>query len=664
MGYLKTAGAPLRLPELRKVINYIKKHGIIQFCNIFGLYKDKKAVPSEALKWGDETEYHLLYFDHGAKRAKLLLNAKEFQDAFNETASKSLGPEKNLLLQPEYGAWMLEAIPKGPHDKIAIKDLVSLESYFKARVDSINNYLRQFGTIGISRVVAYPMMGMGDYATRFTKEELMNKFSTANPPVVPIEEEKHESTAEEAELLPLTTSANKYSQSIFTWDAAINPHPRFPTLTRNIRERRGNKVSIKIPLFIDEFTKIPSVPTEDCPYPGYIYMDSMQFGMGCCCLQLTFAARSINHARYLHDQLLALSPILSALSASSPIYRGHLADIDLRCTVISQGVDDRTEAERNFKNPAYVHKSRYSHNSHYISRHESIMPHHNDSPVFQVDPELCKMLHAAGVDERLAYHIASLFVRDPLVVYEKAIELDDTKTTAHFENLQSTNWNSIRFKPPPSIESDIGWRVEFRPMDIQITEYENACLTAIVALLVKLLTEFNVNFIVPMSMCDENMERAHKRNAILEQKFYFRKNVVPCKNYKGNMLKKTDFLKSCDKEPVQKEIVEEMTIEEILGGKEGYIGIFPLISELLEKEEGDTEKIKEYMEFLLGRAKGKYRTGAKYIRDFVRNHPEYKKDSMINERINYDLLCHLEELGKSTIPPREVYSRFPKQDQG
>lgn len=35
-----------------------------------------------------------------------------------------------------------------------------------------------------------------------------------------------------------------------------------------------------------------------------------------------------------------------ALTAYSPIYRGRLADIDTRWTVISQSVDDRTEAER------------------------------------------------------------------------------------------------------------------------------------------------------------------------------------------------------------------------------------------------------------------------------------------------------------------------------
>lgn len=33
------------------------------------------------------------------------------------------------------------------------------------------------------------------------------------------------------------------------------------------------------------------------------------------------------------------------------------------------------------------------------------------------------------------------------------------------QNIQSTNWQSLRFKPPPP-NSNIGWRVEFRPMEV------------------------------------------------------------------------------------------------------------------------------------------------------------------------------------------------------
>lgn len=41
---------------------------------------------------------------------------------------------------------------------------------------------------------------------------------------------------------------NSASRSLFFPDEAIYPaHPRFRTLTRNIRERRGEKVAINVP---------------------------------------------------------------------------------------------------------------------------------------------------------------------------------------------------------------------------------------------------------------------------------------------------------------------------------------------------------------------------------------------------------------------------------
>jgi len=60
-------------------------------------------------------------------------------------------------------------------------------------------------------------------------------------------------------------------------------------------------------------------------------------------------------------------------------------------------------------------------------------------------------------------------VRDPVPAYSEEFNwdlIDDEEIVAHFENLQSTNWNSMRFKPPPNKKSEIGWRVEFRSPDI------------------------------------------------------------------------------------------------------------------------------------------------------------------------------------------------------
>lgn len=50
-----------------------------------------------------------------------------------------------------------------------------------------------------------------------------------------------------------------------------------------------------------------------------IHMDAMAFGMGCCCLQTTFQARSMPESRYLFDQLAVLAPIMVCfLSSASP----------------------------------------------------------------------------------------------------------------------------------------------------------------------------------------------------------------------------------------------------------------------------------------------------------------------------------------------------------
>lgn len=38
------------------------------------------------------------------------------------------------------------------------------------------------------------------------------------------------------------------------------------------------------------------------------------------------------------------------------------------------------------------------------------------------------------------------------------------------QNIQSTNWQTMRFKPPPP-NSNIGWRVEFRPMEVWTGNY-------------------------------------------------------------------------------------------------------------------------------------------------------------------------------------------------
>ena len=66
------------------------------------------------------------------------------------------------------------------------------------------------------------------------------------------------------------------------------------------------------------------------------------------------------------------------------------------------------------------------------------------------------------------------------------------------QNIQSTNWQSMRFKPPPP-NSTIGWRVEFRPLEVQLTEFENAAFVVFVVLLTRAILSFKLNFYIPIS---------------------------------------------------------------------------------------------------------------------------------------------------------------------
>jgi len=122
-----------------------------------------------------------------------------------------------------------------------------------------------------------------------------------------------------------------------------------------------------MPLYQDKKTSNEKTYCE--PIPGQIYMDAMHYGMGCSCLQITYEAQNINNARFLYDCFVPFTPIMSALSASAPIYKGKLSSYDLRWQVIEQSVDCRSPAERDPNNPKYLEKSRYSPVSHYISNH-------------------------------------------------------------------------------------------------------------------------------------------------------------------------------------------------------------------------------------------------------------------------------------------------------
>ena len=47
-------------------------------------------------------------------------------------------------------------------------------------------------------------------------------------------------------------------------------------------------------------------------------------------------------------------------------------------------------------------------------------------------------------------------------------------------------------------------------------------------------------------------------------------------------------------------------------------------------------------------------TGAQWMRKFIRSHPKYKKDSVVSDEINYDLLCAMDKITKGEMKCPEL----------
>ena len=55
---------------------------------------------------------------------------------------------------------------------------------------------------------------------------------------------------------------------------------------------------------------------------------------------------------------------------------------------------------------------------------------------------------------------------------------------------------------------------------------------------------------------------------------------------------------------------------------------------------------------------GELITTARYIREFVTKHPDYKHDSIINDTVNYDLIKRCDDITRGTIQCSEMLMRY------
>ncbi|KAJ5668570.1 Glutamate-cysteine ligase catalytic subunit [Penicillium maclennaniae] len=626
-------GTALEWPEAKKKADQVRQWGIEQ---LLANWRRARGKERDALLWGDEVEYLVVAFDDTAKKSRLSLAQADIlkslardEALWKSGGSKNARREEPPHFHPEFGRFMLEATPGSPWG-IGFKDLLKVESNMKWRREIAKAHMAP--NESPLTLTTFPRLG--------TKDDYIQPYYPPSGPAL---------------------------RSQFVPDEIANPHIRFPTLAANIRSRRGRKVELNVPVFKDVNTpspfKDPSVnydlhiwPEDDDVRNGaakddHVYMDAMAFGMGSCCLQITFQAKNMTEGRKLYDQLSPLGPVLLALTAATPIYKGFLVDTDVRWNQISRAP---------LKNDRWrIPKSRYASNSTYISQDPRLRKEYLD-PDLVVDEDIKKRLIEGGMDDVLATHFAHLFIRDPLVIFSEDLEELDLEKGDHFENLQSTNWQHMRFKPPPS-GSDIGWRVEFRPMEIQITDFENAAFSIFIVLITRAILSFDLNFYIPIPLTTENMETAHARNAVLDKKFYFRKDPFPRRVPKTPQQSANGSTFSSNTSsavntpppspplgPVETEY-ELMSISDIINGcPDGlFPGLVPLVESYLDSVNVDVETrcfLASYLDLIRKRADGTLWTGARWIREFVAKHPSYKHDSVVSEEITYDLVKAVEEM--------------------
>ncbi|PYH70364.1 glutamate--cysteine ligase [Aspergillus vadensis CBS 113365] len=647
--HLKALGTALDWPEAKKRADQVRKWGIEQ---LLANWHRAKGKERNALLWGDEVEYLVVAVDDESKKARLSLAQADILKSLAEdeaswkegtsplSQNKEHEGEEPPHFHPEFGRFMLEATPGKPWG-IDFKDLLKVESNMKWRREVAKAHMAP--NESPITLTTFPRLG--------TKDDYIQPYYPPSGPAL---------------------------RSQFVPDEIANPHIRFPTLAANIRSRRGRKIELNVPVYKDKNTPEPFLdPTVDydlhnwpedddvrngAAKEGHVYMDAMAFGMGSCCLQITFQAKNMTEGRKLYDQLSPLGPILLALTAATPIYKGFLVDTDVRWNQISGAVDDRTREELGelpLKNDRWrIPKSRYASNSTYISQDPRLRKEYLD-PDLIVDQDIKKRLMDDGMDDLLATHFAHLFIRDPLVIFSEDLEELDLNKADHFENLQSTNWQHMRFKPPPPDKDDIGWRVEFRSMEIQMTDFENAAFSIFIVLVTRAILSFDLNFYIPIQRTTENMETAHLRNAVLEQKFYFRKDPFsrrrPNQQSPGgsNVSSTTSSAHNTPPpspplHPVESEY-DLMTISDIINGSPdgSFPGLIPLVESYLNSVNVDVEtrcSLASYLDLIRKRANGTLWTGAKWIREFVASHPGYKHDSAVSEEICYDLVKAVDEM--------------------
>lgn len=160
-----------------------------------------------------------------------------------------------------------------------------------------------------------------------------------------------------------------------------------------------------------------------------------------------------------------------------------------------------------------------------------------------------------------------------------------------------------------------------------MTDFENAACCVFLVLVKAVIVKYKLNMYVPIQAVQDDMQRAHARDAVTGERFAFRRDPFG--------------------EGDGEEDLAKLSVNEIVNGSERYVGMMPLIERYM-KEAGWTEKEKmdvgRYLDLVRCRASGEHWTTAKWMREFVLGHAEYKQDSRVSGKICYDMMREVKNM--------------------
>jgi glutamate--cysteine ligase catalytic subunit len=113
-----------------------------------------------------------------------------------------------------------------------------------------------------------------------------------------------------------------------------------------------------------------------------------------------------------------------------------------------------------------------------------------------------------------------------------------------------------------------------------MNDFGNAALVVFLALITRVIITYGLDLTIPITQVNENMNKAHQRDAIRQEKFYFR--------YGTN--------------------ISQLWINEIINGTNDFLGLVPLVQQYLgQREDIDANTrhtIEQYLLLISKRAAG------------------------------------------------------------